>query len=234
MRWVISLLLVAYLGLAQALSSSGNRLLVVLEDLSDKGLYSKFFDDLEGKFRTVVLGLDRARTDFVAARNFQLTFESPKTESLSLFRHGALAYDHLILPPPKSKGRTTLSLAQFISLLFTQATVQHSLRNNSSISSTSAGMFFLPSLPRLLPRLPSPPSYLSSTYRSLQIAPPSLSTTSTMIPSPLPNSTTSCSYPALALCDRMSKTSSVAMAYLHSQGQSGRSSATPAHYLHQS
>jgi len=37
-------------------------------------------------------------------RQFQLTFESPKSEDLSLFRHGQLAYDHLILTPPKSKG----------------------------------------------------------------------------------------------------------------------------------
>lgn len=38
------------------------------------------------------------------ARQFKVAFESPKNEALSLFRHGELAYDHLILAPPKSKG----------------------------------------------------------------------------------------------------------------------------------
>ena len=38
------------------------------------------------------------------ARSFKLSFESPKTESLSLFKLGAPAYDHVILLPPKSKG----------------------------------------------------------------------------------------------------------------------------------
>ncbi|KAL9621570.1 MAG: hypothetical protein Q9160_003962 [Pyrenula sp. 1 TL-2023] len=37
-------------------------------------------------------------------RGYELTFESPKAEKLSLFRHGDLGYDHLILTPPKSKG----------------------------------------------------------------------------------------------------------------------------------
>lgn len=40
----------------------------------------------------------------LSARGFTLSFESPKSTSLSLFKHGELAYDHLILLPPKSKG----------------------------------------------------------------------------------------------------------------------------------
>lgn len=42
--------------------------------------------------------------DFPTARGFSLSFESPKSTSLSLFKHGALAYEHVILLPPKSKG----------------------------------------------------------------------------------------------------------------------------------
>jgi len=38
------------------------------------------------------------------ARGFTLSFESPKSTSLSLFKHGELAYDHVMLLPPKSKG----------------------------------------------------------------------------------------------------------------------------------
>ena len=40
------------------------------------------------------------------ARDFKVTFESPKNDALSLFRHGELAYDHVILAPPKSKGKS--------------------------------------------------------------------------------------------------------------------------------
>ncbi|RMZ83680.1 hypothetical protein DV738_g1034, partial [Chaetothyriales sp. CBS 135597] len=69
----------------RAKSAVGDRVLVVLEDANEKQLYSQFWQDLE-------------------SRDFLLSFESPKNDQLSLFRHGELAYDHLILTPPKSKG----------------------------------------------------------------------------------------------------------------------------------
>lgn len=47
MRWLSHLLWLALLGLAQALSSSGNRLLVVSEQSAEKEKYSKFWGDLE-------------------------------------------------------------------------------------------------------------------------------------------------------------------------------------------
>lgn len=49
MRWLYSLLLLGILGLAQALSTSGNRLLVVLEDLAEKEKYGRFLGDLKGR-----------------------------------------------------------------------------------------------------------------------------------------------------------------------------------------
>ena len=48
MRLFLSFLVLAFLGLVQALSSSGSRLLVVLEEDADKALFSKFLADLEG------------------------------------------------------------------------------------------------------------------------------------------------------------------------------------------
>ena len=48
MRWLLSFLLLTLLSLVQALSSSGNRLLVVIEEASEKSKYSKFWNDLEG------------------------------------------------------------------------------------------------------------------------------------------------------------------------------------------
>ncbi|KAI9732924.1 MAG: oligosaccharyl transferase glycoprotein complex, beta subunit [Claussenomyces sp. TS43310] len=99
MRWSPTLLLLGWLSVVTALSSSGNRLMVVLEELAEKTKYSKFFGDLE-------------------ARGFKLSFESPKNEKLSLFELGERAYDHLLVLPSKSKGLgpalTPLALLQFI------------------------------------------------------------------------------------------------------------------------
>ncbi|KAL3473925.1 Dolichyl-diphosphooligosaccharide--protein glycosyltransferase subunit WBP1 [Aspergillus californicus] len=85
MRWCPSLLLFGFLAAVNALSSSGNRLLVVLEDSAEKGLYSTLWGDLE-------------------ERGYNLIFESPKNQQLSLFELGDRAYDHVLLLPPKSKG----------------------------------------------------------------------------------------------------------------------------------
>lgn len=49
MRWCLSLLLFGFLAVVHALSSSGNRLLVVLEDEAEKDAYSTFWGDLEGE-----------------------------------------------------------------------------------------------------------------------------------------------------------------------------------------
>jgi len=49
MRLLLSLLLLGLLGVASALSASGNRLLVVLEELAEKEKYGKFFGDLKGE-----------------------------------------------------------------------------------------------------------------------------------------------------------------------------------------
>lgn len=37
-------------------------------------------------------------------RGYRISFESPKNEQLSLFKHGERAFDHIIILPPKSKG----------------------------------------------------------------------------------------------------------------------------------
>ena len=48
MRAFFSFLLLALVGVAQALSYTGRRLLVVIEDASEKDKYSRFWGDLEG------------------------------------------------------------------------------------------------------------------------------------------------------------------------------------------
>ncbi|KAL1958681.1 hypothetical protein VTO42DRAFT_4024 [Malbranchea cinnamomea] len=85
MRWLSSLLLLGLSVAVNALSSSGNRLLVIQDQGSEKELYSTFWKDLE-------------------SRGYSLSFESPKNDKLSLFRHGERAFDHLIILPSKLKG----------------------------------------------------------------------------------------------------------------------------------
>jgi oligosaccharyltransferase complex subunit beta len=47
MRWLLSFLLLGLLSVVHAVSSSGNKLLIILEELADKGKYSKYLGDLE-------------------------------------------------------------------------------------------------------------------------------------------------------------------------------------------
>lgn len=49
MQWLLSFFLLTLLGIVQALSSTGNRLLVVIEEAAEKSKYSKFWTDLEGE-----------------------------------------------------------------------------------------------------------------------------------------------------------------------------------------
>lgn len=55
MKSFLSLLLLGLIGLVQALSSTGNRLLVVLEEASDKAKYSSFWGQLECKSPLFIL-----------------------------------------------------------------------------------------------------------------------------------------------------------------------------------
>ncbi|KAI1343586.1 Dolichyl-diphosphooligosaccharide--protein glycosyltransferase subunit WBP1 [Xylariaceae sp. FL0016] len=85
MKSLVSFLVLLFVAVAQAISSSGNRLLVILEDVAEKTGYSKFLGDLEG-------------------RGYDISYETPKSESLSLFHLGERSYDHIMFLPTKSKG----------------------------------------------------------------------------------------------------------------------------------
>ncbi|KXJ94186.1 Dolichyl-diphosphooligosaccharide-protein glycosyltransferase 48kDa subunit [Microdochium bolleyi] len=85
MRSLYSLAAVLLAAVANAVSSSGDRLLVILEDVAEKAAYSKFLADLEG-------------------RGFDIVYETPKSESLNLFNLGEKSYDHILLLPTKAKG----------------------------------------------------------------------------------------------------------------------------------
>lgn len=49
MKRLLSFLLLGLLAVVETASTSGNKLLVVLEELADKTKYSKYFGDLEGR-----------------------------------------------------------------------------------------------------------------------------------------------------------------------------------------
>ncbi|OBS26215.1 hypothetical protein FPOA_00156 [Fusarium poae] len=85
MRSLLSLVLFLFAALVSAVSTAGNRMLVVLDSPKDKEAYTTFFRDL-------------------SERGYQITYESPKTESLALFLHGERTYDHLVFLPTKIKG----------------------------------------------------------------------------------------------------------------------------------
>ncbi|KAH7081360.1 Dolichyl-diphosphooligosaccharide--protein glycosyltransferase subunit WBP1 [Paraphoma chrysanthemicola] len=102
MKWLFSSALVlAWTAVASAKSFSGDRLLVVLEEQSEREKYSVLLEDL-------------------TSRGFSTSVQSPKADKLSLFRHGARAYDHVLLLPAKSKGLgpafTANNLLEFLKL----------------------------------------------------------------------------------------------------------------------
>ncbi|OAA63903.1 Oligosaccharyl transferase complex, subunit Wbp1 [Cordyceps fumosorosea ARSEF 2679] len=85
MRLSLSVVISALAAATSALSTTGSRLLVVLDDVADKAAYGKFFGDL-------------------AARGFDINYETPRSDKLSLFDLGERKYDHLIFLPTKVKA----------------------------------------------------------------------------------------------------------------------------------
>jgi oligosaccharyltransferase complex subunit beta len=55
MRWLFSFLLLWVASTVSALSATGNRLLVILEEAAEKDKYGKFWGDLEGKAAALLL-----------------------------------------------------------------------------------------------------------------------------------------------------------------------------------
>lgn len=90
MKSLLSFFLLLAATLVSALSSTGDRLVAIFDDVAEKASYSKFLGDLE-------------------SRGFKITYETPKSDSLSLFRLGERTYDHVIFFPSKVKGRFTTS-----------------------------------------------------------------------------------------------------------------------------
>lgn len=61
MRSLFALLVCLFAAAVAALSTSGNRLLVVLDDVAEKESYSQFLGDLEGPCALYILSVCRGR-----------------------------------------------------------------------------------------------------------------------------------------------------------------------------
>ena len=103
MRWLFQWLLLCLAACVHCLSSSGKRLLAVIEESSEIDKYSQFWDDLRGEHFTFP-SLKAFALSIGTGRGFSVTHESPKNEKLALIKHGVRNYDHVILFPPQSKG----------------------------------------------------------------------------------------------------------------------------------
>ncbi|KAM0247633.1 hypothetical protein ACHAQJ_009773 [Trichoderma viride] len=82
---LLSVAALLYAAAVSAVSTAGNRLLVVLDDVAEKDTYGQFLGDL-------------------TARGFDVSYETPRSEGLSLFHLGERKYDHLLFLPSKVKG----------------------------------------------------------------------------------------------------------------------------------
>ncbi|KLP07223.1 related to oligosaccharyltransferase 48K subunit [Fusarium fujikuroi] len=85
MRSLLSLVVFLFAALVSAVSTTGNRLLVILDTPKDKEAYSTFFRDL-------------------SERGYDIAYETPKSDALTLFKYGERTYDHLVFLPTKIKG----------------------------------------------------------------------------------------------------------------------------------
>ncbi|KAH0495934.1 hypothetical protein TgHK011_009459 [Trichoderma gracile] len=82
---ILSVAAALFAAAVSAVSTSGNRLLVVLDDVAEKEAYGQFLGDL-------------------TARGYQVSYETPRSEGLTLFHLGERTYDHLLFLPSKVKG----------------------------------------------------------------------------------------------------------------------------------
>lgn len=70
-------------------------------------------------------------------RGFHTTVQSPKADKLSLFKHGARAYDHVILLPAKSKGLgPALTANQFLEFMNNEGNVIIALSSDHATPSS--------------------------------------------------------------------------------------------------
>ena len=81
-------------------SSTGSKVLVILEPKLDQADYSLFFGGLRGAF----CALDLIVADNITERGYELTFRAPKDTAPELFMYDVPQFNHVILFAPTSKS----------------------------------------------------------------------------------------------------------------------------------
>ncbi|KAG5988926.1 hypothetical protein E4U54_004494 [Claviceps lovelessii] len=85
MQTILSAAVLLLAAVVSAVSTTGNRLLVVLDNVADKDNYKQFFGDL-------------------TERGYQISYETPRSDHVKLFHLGERTYDHLVILPAKVKA----------------------------------------------------------------------------------------------------------------------------------
>ncbi|KAG6206149.1 hypothetical protein E4U35_001968 [Claviceps purpurea] len=85
MQSILSIAVLLLAAVVSAVSTTGNRLLVVLDDVAEKDSYKQFFGDL-------------------TERGYQISYETPRSSQIQLFHLGERTYDHLVFLPAKVKA----------------------------------------------------------------------------------------------------------------------------------
>ncbi|SPO00074.1 related to oligosaccharyltransferase 48K subunit [Cephalotrichum gorgonifer] len=118
MKSLFSFLLLLLAAAVQAASSTGSRLLVILNDVADKEKYSTFLGDL-------------------TSRGFDIEYETPKSESLTLFHLGERTYDHVLVLPTKIKGLgPNLTPNKFVDFMNANGNIMVALSSDNVASSS--------------------------------------------------------------------------------------------------
>lgn len=109
MQSILVAIICLFAALVPAISTTGSRLLVVLDDVAEKANYKQFLGDLSGthefrnanRHRVSIDGL----TDESIERGYQISYETPRSEKIKLFHLGERTYDHLVFLPARVKGK---------------------------------------------------------------------------------------------------------------------------------
>ena len=91
----------AFAGLVNAQSSTGNSVLVVLDNDLKKESFSAFFGGLESLFLLSFIASAAALTKF-AERGYELTFREPKATEPPLVAYDVPQFNHVILFSPSA------------------------------------------------------------------------------------------------------------------------------------
>lgn len=110
--------ILAFAGLVHTQSSTGNSVLVVLDEDLKKESFSAFFGGLESLFSFLSTASAAALTKFVE-RGYELTFRGPKATEPLLVAYDAPQFNHVVFFSPSAKGTFCILTFRPNSSLFT-------------------------------------------------------------------------------------------------------------------